>query len=44
MKQKDKKKGKFHKSIEHITTINGKLSDETIKLINQIAKKAYGRK
>lgn len=34
MKQKDKKKGKFHKSIEHITTINGKLSDETIKLIN----------
>lgn len=26
------------------TTINGKLSDETIKLINQMAKKAYGRK
>lgn len=34
----------LHKSIQHITTINGKLSDKTIKLINIMAKKAYGSK
>ncbi len=33
---------KLHKSIQHITTTNGKLSDKTIKLINKMAKKAYG--
>lgn len=35
---------KLHKSIQHITTTNGKLSDKTIKLINKMAKKAYGSK
>ena len=34
----------LHKSIQHITTTNGKLSDKTIKLINKMAKKAYGSK
>lgn len=34
----------LHKSIQHVTTANGKLSDKTIKLINKIAKKAYGSK
>lgn len=29
----------LHKSIQHITTTNGKLSDKTIKLINIMAKK-----
>ena len=37
-------KTKLHKSIQHITTANGKLSDKTIKLINKIANKAYGSK
>nr|DAU79652.1 MAG TPA: hypothetical protein [Caudoviricetes sp.] len=34
----------LHKSIQHVTTANGKLSDKTIKLINIMAKKAYGSK
>lgn len=34
----------LHKSIQHVTTANGKLSDKTIKLINKMAKKAYGNK
>lgn len=34
----------LHKSIQHVTTANGKLSDKTIKLINKMAKKAYGSK
>lgn len=34
----------LHKSIHHVTTANGKLSDKTIKLINKMAKKAYGSK
>ena len=34
----------LHKSIQYITTTNGKLSDKTIKLINIMAKKAYGSK
>lgn len=34
----------LHKSIQHVTTVNGKLSDKTIKLINIMAKKAYGSK
>lgn len=29
----------LHKSIQHVTTANGKLSDKTIKLINIMAKK-----
>ncbi len=37
-------KRQLHKSIQHITTANGKLSDKTIKLINKIARKAYGSK
>nr|DAD92302.1 MAG TPA: hypothetical protein [Myoviridae sp. ct9MV2] len=36
-------KNKLHKSIQHVTTVNGKLSDKTIKLINKIAEKAYGK-
>lgn len=35
---------KLHKSIQHVTTTNGKLSDKTIKLINKMVKKAYGNK
>lgn len=34
----------LHKSIQHVTTANGKLSDKTITLINIMAKKAYGSK
>ncbi len=34
-------KTKLHKSIQHITTTNGKLSDKTIRIINKIAKKVY---
>lgn len=34
----------LHKSIQHVTTANGKLSDKTTKLINKMAKKAYGSK
>jgi hypothetical protein len=37
-------KTKLHKSIQHVTTTGGKLSDKTIKLINIMAKKAYGSK
>lgn len=40
----DMSKIQLHKSIQHITTTNGKLSDKTIKLINIMAKKAYGSK
>ena len=35
---------KLQKSIQHVTTTNGKLSDKTIKLINKMVKKAYGNK
>lgn len=34
-------KTKLHKSIQHVTTVDCKLSNKTIKLINKIAKKAY---
>lgn len=34
---------KLHKSIQHVTTTNGKLSDKTM-LINKMVKKAYGNK
>ena len=35
---------KLNRSIQHITATDGKLSDKTIKLINKMAKKAYGNK
>lgn len=41
---KDMSKIQLHKSIQHITTTSGNLSDKTIKLINKMAKKAYGNK
>lgn len=41
---RDMNRIQLHKSIQHVTTTNGKLSDKTIKLINIMAKKAYGSK
>ena len=35
---------KLHKSIQHVTTTNGKLSDKPLKLINKMVKKAYETK